>query len=264
MKQKTDVLFVTLDSCRYDAFVAARTPNLRAIGPLVRAFSPSHFTFGAHAAFFMGFTPSDPARRERFVNSKFGKIFRMTNGGHRGPAEAWIELSGRNIVDGFRQQGYRAIGTGAVGWFDPATETGKALTADFERFQYTGGPGFRAQRAFLLHEVEGARAAGLPVFAFANLGETHVPYWHEGAAWDASRNPCVPFAGDNDADESRRRQIACVEWIDREIAPLLAAFDGAAIVVCSDHGECWGEDGLWEHGIHHPRTLEVPLLFRLP
>ena len=264
MKQNADVLFVTLDSCRYDAFVAAQTPNLSAIGPLVRAFSPSHFTFGAHAAFFMGFTPGDPARRERFVNSKFGKIFRMTDGGHRGAAEAWVELSGRNIIDGFRQRGYRAIGTGAVGWFDPATETGKALTADFEHFLYTGGPGFRAQRAFLLREIEAAHAAGVPVFAFANLGETHVPYWHEGAGWNASRNPCVPFGSDNDAAESRRRQIACVEWIDREIAPLFAAFDSAAIVVCADHGDCWGEDGLWEHGIHHPRTLEVPLLFRLP
>ena len=264
MKQSADVLFVTLDSCRYDAFVAAQTPNLSAIGPLVRTFSPSYFTFGAHAAFFMGFTPGDPARRERFVNSKFGKIFRMTDGGHRGVAEAWIELSGRNIVDGFRQRGYRTIGTGAVGWFDPATATGKVLTADFEHFLYTGGPGFRAQRTFLLREIEDARAANVPVFAFANLGETHVPYWHEGAAWNAAVNPCVAFGSDNDAAESRRRQIACVEWIDREIAPLFAAFDGAAIVVCSDHGDCWGEDGLWEHGIHHPRTLEVPLLFRLP
>lgn len=264
MTRKTDVLFVTLDSCRYDAFAAAQTPNLSAIGPLVRAFSPSHFTFGAHAAFFMGFTPGDPARRERFVNSKFGKIFRMTEGPHRGQAEAWVELSGRNIVDGFRQHGYRTIGTGAVGWFDPATETGKALTADFERFHYSGGAGFRAQRAFLLRELEEARAAGIPAFAFANLGETHVPYWHEGADWSASVNPCIPFGSDNDAVESRRRQIACIEWIDREIAPLLAAFPNAAIVVCSDHGDCWGEDGLWEHGIHHPRTLEVPLLFRLP
>ena len=83
-------------------------------------------------------------------------------------------------------------------------------------------------------------------------------------AWDAARNPCVAFGADNDAVESRRRQLACVEWIDREIAPLLAAFASAAIVVCSDHGDCWGEDGLWEHGIHHSRTLEVPLLFRLP
>lgn len=265
MNATPDVLFVTLDSCRYDVFAAATAPNLKRVGPLVRAFSPSHFTFGAHAAFFMGFTPGDPGRRERFANSKFGKIFRMAGGGHPGPAAPWIELDGRNIVDGFRRRGHRAIGTGAVGWFDPATETGRALTADFERFHYTGGgPGFRTQRDFLLREIEEARAAKMAVFAFANLGETHVPYWHDGAAWDAARNPCVAFGTDNDAVESRRRQLACVEWVDREIEPLLAAFASGAIVVCSDHGDCWGEDGLWEHGIHHSRTLEVPLLYRLP
>lgn len=265
MTRAPDVLFVTLDSCRYDAFAAARAPNLRSIGPLVRAWSPSHFTFGAHAAFFMGFTPGDPARREPYVNSKYGKIFRMSGGGHRGAAPAWIDLEGRNVVDGFRRRGYRALGSGGVGWFDPATDTGRTLTADFERFHYTGGgPGLRAQRAWLAREVALARAAGLPVFAFANLAETHVPYWHEGAAWDAAVNPCVPFADGNDSAEARRRQIACVEWIDAEIAPLLALFADAAVVVCSDHGDCWGEDGLWEHGIHHARTLEVPLLFRLP
>jgi len=264
MSGHPDVLFVTLDSCRYDAFAAAKAPNLKAIGPLVRAYSPSHFTYGAHAAFFMGFTPGDPARPEPYVNSKYAKIFRMTGGGHRGPGAPWIELDGRNLIDGFRRRGYRTIGSGAVGWFDPATETGRALTSDFERYHYAGGPRFRTQREFLLAEIGRARAESAPVFVFANVGETHVPYWHEGASWDDSVNPCVPFAATNDAVESRRRQEACIEWLDAEIAPLLAAFAGAGVVVCSDHGDCWGEDGLWEHGIHHPRTLEVPLLFRLP
>jgi hypothetical protein len=27
-------------------------------------------------------------------------------------------------------------------------------------------------------------------------------------------------------------------------------------------GDCWGEDSLWEHGIHHEKVLEVPLLFQ--
>jgi hypothetical protein len=34
-------------------------------------------------------------------------------------------------------------------------------------------------------------------------------------------------------------------------------------VACGDHGDAWGEDGLWEHGIHHSKVYEVPLLFRL-
>ncbi len=265
MNRVPDVLFITLDSCRYDAFAAAVAPNLNRIGPLVRAWSPSHFTYGAHAAFFMGFTPGDPSRREPFVNSKYGKIFRMTSGGHRGAASPWIELDGHNVIDGFKRRGYRTLGTGAVGWFDPATETGRALTADFDRFLYTGGgPALRRQCAWLLDEVGAARAGGVPPFAFLNLAETHVPYWHESAPWDAAVNPCVPFGSANDAAEARRRQIACIEWVDRELASLLEAFADAAVVVCADHGDCWGEDGLWEHGIHHRRTLEVPLIFRLP
>jgi hypothetical protein len=261
---RRDVLFVTLDSCRYDTFAAARAPNLKGLGPLHRAYSPSHFTYGAHAAFFMGFTPGDPARAEPYVNPKYAKIFRMGGGGHSGAARAYVELEGRSIVDGFGRLGHATLGTGAVGWFDPATATGRVLAADFGQFHYGAAGGLREQRAWLLAAVAVARAAAQPVFAFLNLAETHVPYYHEGAPWDPARNPCVPFARDNDAAEARRRQIACVEWIDAELAPLLGAFADAAVVVCADHGDCWGEDGLWEHGIHHRATLEVPLVFRLP
>ncbi len=57
------VLFVTLDSCRYDTFASARIPTLRAVAPLHRAQAPGHFTYGSHAAMFVGFTPSIPGAR---------------------------------------------------------------------------------------------------------------------------------------------------------------------------------------------------------
>ena len=50
---------------------------------------------------------------------------------------------------------------------------------------------------------------------------------------------------------------------DEQLGELIARFQGANVVVCADHGDAWGEDGLWEHGIHHRTVLEVPLLFRL-
>ena len=125
------ILFITLDSCRYDAFVEAKAPNLKAIGPLVRAHAPSHFTFGSHAAFFMGFTPGDASRREPFVNPKYGKIFRMEGGGGPGVVPPYMNLKGRNIIDGLKNAGYRTIGSGAVGWFNPERPTGRVLSADF-------------------------------------------------------------------------------------------------------------------------------------
>ena len=61
----------------------------------------------------------------------------------------------------------------------------------------------------------------------------------------------------------RLRQRACLEYVDALLAPLLEDFFGATVVLTADHGDCWGEDGLWEHGISHRRTLEVPLLMRV-
>jgi hypothetical protein len=53
----TSFLFVTLDSCRYDTFAAAHTPNFDQVGELHRAMAPGSFTFSSHTAMFMGHTP---------------------------------------------------------------------------------------------------------------------------------------------------------------------------------------------------------------
>ena len=57
MLDPTSILFITLDSCRYDTFESTSTPHLDAIGPLYKAMAPGNFTFGSHAAMFVGFTP---------------------------------------------------------------------------------------------------------------------------------------------------------------------------------------------------------------
>lgn len=89
-----------------------------------------------------------------------------------------------------------------------------------------------------------------------------MPYWHVGARWERDRNPCRPFADDNDADECRRRRSACLRFVDERLAPVLEAFRESTVVVCGDHGDAWGEDGVWEHGIGHPKVFEVPRVLR--
>ena len=256
------ILFVTLDSCRYDAFVEARTPNLSAVGPLVRAQAPSHFTFASHAAYFMGFTPGDPLRREPYVNPKYGKIFRMAGGGDPGMVEPHLTLEGRNVIDGLKKRGFRTIGSGAVNWFNPERPTGRVLSRDFDAFGFAPGGNVKKQIDWIDDMLNRVKPQA-PPFVFLNVGETHLPYWHEGARWDRAWNPCLPFGDGNDAGEARRRQIACIEYCDAALAPLLERFADGTVIVCADHGDCWGEDGLWAHGVSHPKTLEVPLMFRL-
>ncbi|WP_457675341.1 hypothetical protein [Thiolapillus sp.] len=256
------VLLVTLDSCRFDSFRQANLPVMKSLGPLHRAQAPGNFTYASHMAMFMGFTPGDPQARETGVNPKFGKIFRMSQGGIAGQGKECFLLQGRNIIDGFSRLGYRTLGSGAVGWFNPETETARGLTADFDEFHYAGNTwSLEEQLQWLSGRL--AEAGEGPVFTFLNVGETHVPYYFRGAPWSPEDNPCVPFADNNDAAESRRRQVAALEWLDGRLAPLLEAFSRSTVVLCADHGDCWGEDGLWEHGISHEKVLEVPLIFRI-
>jgi hypothetical protein len=263
MLDPTSILFITLDSCRYDTFAATPTPNLDAVGPLHRAMAPGNFTFASHAAMFVGFTPGLAESGEPLLNPKVGKMFKIVGGGYPSKGTEFMSIKGKNIVQGLGRMGYTTIGTGAAGWFDDSTATAQPLVADFEHYEFAGNCWSLAKQLDFIERhldaLDGKRA-----FVFLNIGETHVPYWHEGADWDREYNPCRPFGGEeNDADECRRRQTACLAWVDEQLGPLLDRFVHANAVVCADHGDAWGEDGLWEHGIHHQVVLEVPLLFRL-
>lgn len=260
-----DVLFISLDSCRYDTFLesyeAGALPRMSAVGPLHKALAPSYFTYGSHAAFWMGFTPGVTASSEPWLNPKAGKLFRMAFAGSQGHSDEGFRLQGANLIEGFRNRGYRTIGTGAVDWFDCRTETGAVLAAPFEKFYFSGNTwSLEAQLGWIDKCLEDT-PDHQPCFVFLNVGETHVPYWHQGATWDRWPSPCVPFGGDAcNAQESRRRQRACLEWVDGQIELLLKRFAAGTVLICADHGDCWGEDGLWEHGISHEFTLTVPLL----
>lgn len=256
------VLMITLDSCRYDTFAATPTPHLDQVGPLHRAQAPSYFTYGSHAAIFMGFLPgiTDP---EPFLNSKFSKLFRLGHAAFQSTEESQaFLLDGNSIITGMRRLGYTTIGAGAVNWFDTATETGQELVKDFDHFWFAGNSwSLQMQLDWIEERLRGCGEN--PPFVFLNVGETHVPYWHEGADWDRSDNPCIPFQSINRAEHCRQRQRDCLAWVDKQLAPLLERFMLGTVVICADHGDCWGEDGLWEHGIAHPQTLTVPLLLRL-
>jgi sulfatase-like protein len=261
LQHPTSILFITLDSCRYDTFQEAQIPHLKSIGKLYRAMAPGNFTFSSHAAMFVGFTPGVAEQAEPFVNPKFAKIFKMAHGGFASKREAFMILEGANIIEGLKRLDYFTLGSGAVNWFNPQTETGRYLSRDFDHFYFPGN--YFLLKKQLAWISDNLRHSKQPVFVFLNIGETHVPYYYEGAPWNPDDNPCIPFSETNNVYECRRRQITCLEYVDSLLAPLLEAFRDGTIIICADHGDCWGEDGLWEHGIYHKKVLEVPLLFKL-
>jgi len=112
--------------------------------------------------------------QQPFFDNKFAKLFKIAGGGFA-IGNAAFEPNGQTIIIGFRRKGYKTIGSGALGWFDPNTETGQLLTADFDQFFYAG-ISLAKQISWMKDAIGAARE--VPLFCFVNVGETHVPYWH--------------------------------------------------------------------------------------
>ncbi|MCA9567113.1 MAG: STM4013/SEN3800 family hydrolase [Myxococcales bacterium] len=243
-----DVLFVTLDTLRYDVAVAAlEAGELPVLSRYVDAWeerhSPATFTYAAHAAFFAGFlpTPVTPGPHIRELAVAFGGS--ETIGPHTTVFDA------PDIVRGFADAGYHTICVGGTGFFNPATPLGTVLPGLFAESRWETGFGVtdphstEHQVAWLvgrLAELDGR------VLAFVNVSAIHQPNRHyvDGAETD-----------------SLATHRAALRYVDGALAPLFAAFAARGpteVMVTSDHGTLYGEGGHVGHRVAHPHVLTVP------
>ena len=247
-----DVLFVTLDSLRYDVaqgcHAAGRTPNLSAHLPASgweRRHSPGSFTFAAHAAFFAGFlpTPATPGPHPRPFAARFAGSETTTPDTH--------VFDAPDIVAGFRQAGYHTICVGGVGFFNKLTPLGSVLPSLFDESHWSPAlgvtdPDSTANQVALAVERLWFLPVTRRVFLFVNVSAIHQPNRHY-----------VPGA----ADDSLATHAAALEYVDAQLPPLLDALAGrgpALAIVCSDHGTAYGEGGYRGHRLAHPTVWDVP------
>jgi membrane-anchored protein YejM (alkaline phosphatase superfamily) len=264
-RQDADVnfLLITMDSCRYDAFRDARTPNLDAYGPWMRAHSPASYTYAAHHSFFAGILPNatEPVPYyNRFVRQLIG----LVEVGEEPVKKSTFRtvVSERDAVDGFRRAGFQTVGSGAMNWFRQAS-----LTDSFERFRLLEDAD--SQVEYVLSELDPSD----PFFAFINFGETHDPFTYKGKTRPGPARvqargmewPPHQVGAVGPDHEAYSHQVESVEFLDQKIGKLLSDLPGETVtVICGDHGECFGEDGYFGHGVDHPKVYEVPLgIFRI-
>ncbi len=258
-------LLLTYDSCRYDVLVDARTPVLDSYSEIVPAQAPGNFTFGSHQAFFVGILPNanaDLPYYNRFRKQLLGLLEvgegQVAKNALQGVTSTW------NLVAGLRDQGFQTVGAGAMNWFRQ-----ESLTTGFESFRFTGRDA-EAQVEFVREALDLER----PFFGFINFGETHAPYTFSGKPGPcpvdvrARRMTWPPEAGDDPVGRESPAygwQVSAAEFLDGHLERLFDGLPGDTVVVLTaDHGECFGEDGYWGHGVNHDRVLEVPLaIFRL-
>lgn len=255
-----DLWFITLDTLRFDVAVAelaaGRTPQLAAlVGEWERRHTPGSFTYAAHQAFFAGFlpTPATAPKAERLWAVEFP-------GNEDTGSDTWFTPES-NVVAGLAARGYRTVCIGGVGFFNPATALGAVLPGLFHESHWEPGTGV-TDPAALTHQLDRledvvSATDDRPLFTFVNVPTVHQPNRHH-----------LPDT-DQTLPDDRATHAAALRAVDADVPRLreLIARRGrpALLVLTSDHGTLYAEDGaesggvgLEGHRLAHEITWTVP------
>lgn len=247
-----DILFVTLDTLRYDVarrlLAEGRTPTLAGLlgaGGWEERHTPATFTYAAHQAFFAGFLPT-PVRPKSHV-----RPFAVRFPGSRTTGTQTAMFDTPDIVSGLAAHGYRTVCIGGVGFFNKANPLGAVLPSLFQESHWNPRLGVSDPRS-TEHQVELACRvlSSIPenqrIFLFINVSAIHSPnrMYLSGAA-----------------EDSLETHAAALEYVDRQLPPLFEAIRRRGptfCIFCSDHGTAYGEDGNEGHRVAHPAVWTVP------
>lgn len=250
---KQDILFVCLDSLRFDVAFEEQekggTPVLNRYGAWRKCYAPGNFTYPSHQAMFAGFFPIDAGirnmrdRETLFFSEDIGMGRRAPDGAYSFRGATWIQ--------GLEKEGYETICIGGLSFFDKRTDVGSVLPSFFCHSYWNPSFGCRVpdstrnQVDFAIRRLE-QFSLNQRVMLYLNVSAMHYPnhFYIKGAKKDST--VC---------------HAAALRYVDRELGRLFAAFARRGecfVICCSDHGTCYGEDGVLYHGIHHPVVDTVP------
>jgi hypothetical protein len=254
-----DILFITLDTLRYDVaqncLQTGRTPNLAAVLPEGRweeRHSPGNFTYSAHHAFFAGFfpTPVTPGAHPRLFATRFP--------GSETTDERTCVLDAPDIVTGLTGLGYHTICIGGVGFFNKQSPLGSVLPGLFAQSHWDPSlgvtdPHSTENQVRLARQILGQLPASKRVFLFLNISALHQPN-------------CIFLPGAT--EDTLQSHAAALTYVDWQLPPLFSAMQARApalTILCSDHGTAYGEGGYTGHRVCHPVVWTVPYAeFELP
>lgn len=267
----TRLVLITLDSCRWDSAQSATTPFLDSLGPLRLATAHGTFTLPAHVALFHGYFPAVIGATDTVLSrlpqyKRWGKTGQSARG----------TVEGQNLVDGLKQDGWTTVGAAGMRWFKSAN-----LQQGFGKFFYWGPeylpsdgdlPSWSSEDYALAHVEELVDAVGAAErwLLFINAAETHAPYACTAAQLEEQRrlkrfrNAKEKLPNDDGTarlmSQLRQAQIEAVSNVDDRLRTLFEALPRPFhYVITADHGESFGEEGIWGHVHGAQEVLHVPL-----
>jgi hypothetical protein len=266
-------ILIVFDSCRYDAFRAARPKVMRKLGRVEKRWSYASWTAPSHYNLLMGLMPHTNPRKT-MASDYYAREFLKFNERLGVEGLEFKSFVPRLYLPALLQKlGYRTNAMVSLPVLNPAT----VLNSGFDSYKLMERHNdMRAMVRKMLF------AEDRPSFHLLNVGETHYPYALPGEAedlWPKISGVHGVFKHLDDhvvggklrkmrgfterkLGELRQRQIDAVKYLDTVVEELFDVVPrNTYITITSDHGELFGEDGFFGHGpVVHEKVLEVPFL----
>jgi hypothetical protein len=263
-----NLVVVVLDSLRHDSLVAAGPAHQERIGKIERRHSYASWTAPSHYNLLMGALPH-PSPKHVYASEHYRRDFRRYTE-RLGIQDVRFQqlLPSLWLPTFLRQHGFRTHAMVSMPVLNPATP----INVGFDSFE------LMPRHNDLAGMIDRLSFDDQPAFYLLNAGETHYPYslppddpdeWPRVSGvhgivkrLDEDDEGGPPFFDQAHLDELRRRQVRAAAYADSLIGRLFDLVPPDTwLVVTSDHGELFGEDGYFGHGpINHPKVLEVPFV----
>ena len=269
-----NLVYIIMDSCRFDSYQRARHPNMDRIAEGEMRYSYASWTSPSHQSILMGQVAHKSPKRT-LASEVYKKEYRLWIDRLDSPDLSFKtfvpELSLANVLQGL---GYRTTARVSMPVLNPL--------AGFNRFfddykLMTNHNDF----AGMIDVLDFPRAK--QQFYFFNLGETHYPYMLKSEdlpvisgvhgvvkgmdeaiarSGDVTGGEEPEFFSAEDMCMLHDQQVRCVEYIDDVLDALIDRCPpDTHIIIAADHGECFGEGDYFGHGpVMHERVFEVPFL----
>lgn len=269
--KKNHFILITFDSCRFDTFLQAPTPNIDRLGATERRYSFASWTVPSHTVYLMGISPH-LSPKQVYASEVYRKDFVRWSDRLNIPDISFKQFVPQLSLPAFlRKQGYKTHARVSMPVLNQTTN----INNHFDTYQLMDKHNdFSAIIDSLNFESEAS-------FHLINVGETHYPYTIPGESGEhlprlhgvhgvfkhlddlvvsgkAEDSEGFSFT-EGSLSELKAKQQSNVSYLDGLFEKLYAKCPpNTYFMVTSDHGECFGEEGYFGHGpIFHEKVYEV-------